>query len=224
MAEPRPPSYVDFLCYRIDPIWRRLPADQRKAGAQEFLKALDFPGVEVRTYLTAGLRSDCDFVLWAIGKDLAKIQDFGASVRATRLGRHLDVAYSWVAMTKTTPYSKAHQQHFEIAPQTAKWLFIYPFTKTTEWYQLPFEQRRDMMVQHNEIGHQFPGVLINTCYSFGLGDDEFMLAFEADDPKEFSDLVQKLRESKARIYTKNDVPLMPCRMVKPAELADHLAL
>ncbi len=127
-------------------------------------------------------------------------------------------------MTKSTPYSRAHEQHFEIAPQTAKWLFLYPFTKTHEWYQMPFEQRREMMVQHNEIGHQFPGVLINTCYSFGLGDSDFLLAFEADDPKEFSDLVQKLRESKARPYTANDVPLLPCRKVTPQELVEALAL
>lgn len=220
----RPPSYVVFHCYRVDPAWRRLGADLRRDGVRAFLKSLDFPEVEVRSYLTAGLRDDCDFVLWAIGKDLAKVQDFGCSILKLDLGKYLTPTYTWVAMTKSTPYSRAHEQHFEIAPQTAKWLFLYPFTKTHEWYQLPFEQRREMMVQHNEIGHQFPGVLINTCYSFGLGDSDFLLAFEADDPKEFSDLVQKLRESKARPYTANDVPLMPCRKATAQELAEALAL
>lgn len=224
MTAPKPSTYVDFLCYRVRPEWRRLPADERKEGVDEFFRSLDSPGVEVRPYLTAGLRADCDFVLWSIGKDMARLQDFACSLLGTALGRHLELTYSFLAMTKTTPYSKAHQQHFEIAPQTAKWLFIYPFTKTDAWYQLPFEQRREMMAQHNEIGHEFPGVLINTCYSFGLSDDEFMLAFECEDPKEFSDLVQKLRESKARPYTKNDVPLLPCRTVSREELVKSLAL
>ncbi|MBI2900223.1 MAG: chlorite dismutase family protein [Planctomycetes bacterium] len=220
----KPPTYVDFLGYRVDPAWRRLDSSARTEGARRFLAALDFPDVEVRPYLTAGLRADCDFVFWTISKDLAKLQDFACGLIRTELGRNLTLAHSWVAMTKPTPYSKAHQQHFEIAPQTARWLFIYPFTKTHEWYQLPIERRREMMEQHNEVGHRFPGVLINTCYSFGLGDDDFMLAFEADDPKEFSDLVQQLRESKARPYTRNDAPLMPCRRVTAEELIGMLAL
>lgn len=220
----KPPSYVDFISYKVDPAWRRLPASARQEGVRQFLKALEYPEVEVRTYLSAGLRSDCDFVLWVISKDLAKVQAFACSLLKTELGKYLQTVYAWVSMTKTTPYSRHHQQHFEVAPQTAKWLFIYPFTKTHGWYQIPFEERRAMMMQHNEIGHQFPGVLINTCYSFGLGDDEFMLAFECEDPKEFSDLVQKLRESKARPYTQNDVPLMPCLLKSAPELMDALAL
>ncbi len=217
-------SYVNFLCYRIRPDWWRQGSAARVEGVAEFLRTLDQPGVEVRPYLTAGLRADCEFVLWTISKDMAGLQDFACSLLRTNLGRHLETPYAFLAMTKPTPYSKAHQQHFEIAAQTARWLFLYPFTKTHEWYQLPFEQRREMMAQHNEIGHQFPGVLINTCYSFGLGDDDFLLAFESGDPKEFSDLVQKLRESKARPYTRNDAPLLPCRKVAAQELVEALGL
>ncbi len=221
---PPPPTYVDFVCFKVDPAWRRLPEEVRRPAVEAFLGALNPEGVEVRTYLTAGLRTDSDFLLWLIGKDLEKIQEYYCSLLRLELGKYLEATYNWIAMTKSTPYSKSHHQRFEVSKQTAKWLFIYPFTKTHEWYQLPFEERRAMMVQHNKIGHRFPGVLINTCYSFGLDDMEFMLAFEAEDPKEFSDLVQELRSSKARPYTMNDVPIMPCRMVTPGEMAKSLGL
>ena len=159
-----PPTYVDFACFKVDPAWRRLPEEVRKPAIEEFLSSLDPADVEVRTYLTAGLRTDSDFVLWLIGKDLAKVQEYYCSLFRLELGKYLEATYTWIAMTKTTPYSRDHKQKFEVSKQTAKWLFIYPFTKTHEWYQLPFEERREMMMEHNKLGHQYPGVLINTCH------------------------------------------------------------
>jgi chlorite dismutase len=220
------PTFVDFLCYSVDPAFRRLPQAERADAAIEFVRFVKGTGkdVDVRPFLTLGFRADCDFFLWTISKDLENLQHFASGLLRTSLGRHLVTRHAWVAVTKPSVYSKTHQQHFELGPMTAKYLFIYPFTKTHAWYQLPLEKRRAMMGVHNEVGHQFPGVLINTCYQFGLGDHDFMLAFETDDPKEFSDLVQRLRETEARVYTTTDVPLVPGIRQSPEELVAGLAL
>jgi len=227
-ASPAPatPTFVDFLCYTVEPSFRRRPSAERRAAVDEFVAAVKrgVPGVEVRPHLTMGFRADCDFFFWLISKEMETFPAFTAAILGTELGRHLELTHAWPAVTKPSVYSKGHRQHFELGPATAKYLFIYPFTKTHEWYQLPLEKRREMMTVHNEVGHQFPGVLINTCYQFGLGDHDFMLAFETDSPKEFSDLVQRLRETQARVYTTTDIPLIPGVRATIEELVAALAL
>ncbi|MBI2930757.1 MAG: chlorite dismutase family protein [Planctomycetes bacterium] len=221
-----PPTYVDFLCFRVDRAFRQLTRPERAEAVLEFVRYVKEPGVpvEVRPYTALGFRSDCDFFLWLIAKDLESFQGFMTGLLRTSLGRYLESTYTWPGVTKTSVYSRSHKQHFELGPSKSRYLFIYPFTKTHAWYQLPLERRREMMAVHNEIGHHFPDVLINTCYQFGLGDHDFMLAFECDDPKDFSDLVQRLRETEARVYTTTDIPLMPGIRQTIEELVASLAL
>jgi chlorite dismutase len=220
------PTFVDFLCYRVDPAFRRLDPARRAAAAEEFSKLLSTPGlgIEARPYLTAGFRTDCDFFLWLIAKDPSVFPTFVTSLWGTDLGRHLVASHAFLGVTKPSPYLPGHLQHFERGPATDTYCFIYPFTKTHEWYQLPMEKRRDIMKVHNEIGHQFPGVKINTTYQFGIGDYDFMLAFETSDFTEFSNLVQRLRETEARPYTVTDIPLIPGIKKTVAELIQSLAL
>jgi len=223
---PSPPSFVDFLCYRIDPAYRRLDAPRRAAAASEFTRLLVRPGspLEIRPYLTAGFRTDCDFFLWLIAKDPLEFPRFVTELWKTEIGKHLVATHAFLAVTKPSPYLPGHLQHFERGPADDAYCFIYPFTKTHAWYQLTRDKRRDMMKIHNEIGHKFPNVKINTTYQYGLGDYDFMLAFETSDPKEFSDLVQALRETEARVYTVTDVPLIPGVKKTAEELAAALAL
>jgi chlorite dismutase len=218
------PTFVDFLCYRIDPAFRRLEPSRRSDAAAEFEKLLSTPGpgLEARPYLTAGFRTDCDFFLWLIAKDPAAFPKFVTSLWGTDLGRHRVAAHAFLGVTKPSPYLPGHLQHFERGPATDAYCFIYPFTKTHEWYQLPLEKRRDIMKVHNEIGHQFPGVKINTTYQFGIGDFDFMLAFETSDFTEFSNLVQRLRETEARPYTLADIPLIPGLKQTASELMESL--
>jgi chlorite dismutase len=65
-------------------------------------------------------------------------------------------------------------------------------------------------------------VKLHTTYSFGLDDQEFVVAFETDQPSDFLDLVQELRESKASRYTLRDTPMYTCRQLQLAECLDEL--
>ena len=117
-------------------------------------------------------------------------------------------------MTRRSPYIDNHQHDGQEGTSMRivgrKYLFIYPFIKTHDWYQLPKSERQALMEEHFVIGHKYPQVKISTSYSFGLDDQEFVLGFETDDPGGFLDLVMDLRESKARPYTLLDTPIFTC--------------
>ncbi len=207
---PQDPTFVDFLCFALDPAFRRLPEAQRASGLEEFRRALESrpAGLDLRLYLGIGLRHDTDFFLWAIAKDLAPFQALTAGILATGLGQYLRLAYTFVAMTRPSKYNPMHLPAFEAGERPRRYLFLYPFVKSREWYLLPFEERRRMMRGHMAIGEQYPMVRLNTTYSFGLGDQDFVLAFETDQPAAFEDLVQRLRESEASRYTVRDTPFI----------------
>jgi chlorite dismutase len=173
----------------------------------------------VLAYSTIGIRGDCDFMLWRIGHQLEPLQQMGADLLATGLGQYLTLPYSYLSMTKRSTYvDKLDPDHADkrrfITPFHSQYLFVYPFVKTHEWYQLPFAQRQAMMDEHIVLGNKYPSVRIHTTYAFGLDDHDFVLAFETDQPQDFLDLVMEMRESKVRIYTLRDTPIFTC-IAKP---------
>lgn len=207
---PQDPTFVDFLCFSLDPAFRRLPEPEQKQKVGEFLRALEQKrdGVDLRCYLGIGLRSDTDFFCWAIAKDLAPFQRLTADLMAAGLGPYLKLSHVFVAMTRPSAYNPGHLPAFEAGEAPRKYLFLYPFVKSREWYLLPFSDRRRMMQSHMNTGEMYPMVRLNTTYSFGLGDQDFVLAFETDEPAAFEDLVQRLRESEASRYTVRDTPFI----------------
>ena len=207
---PVDPTFVNFLCFSLDPAFRRLPEPERKKGIQEFLAALkrERSGLSIRIYLSIGLRQDTDFFFWAIAKELDAFQPLTADLLRTGLGQYLKQSHTFVAMTRPSVYNPMHIPAFETDSASRKYLFLYPFVKSREWYLLPFEKRREIMRGHMSVGEQYPMVRLNTTYSFGLGDQDFVLAFETDQPAAFEDLVQRLRESEASRYTVRDTPFI----------------
>lgn len=210
--------YVNFFCYRLDPAFRRLEAGARKRAVQEFLNAAqpyDKP-LQLRWHVSTGLRADVDLLIWAFSTDLATFQRFAAEIAQTGLGQYLVPSHTFLALRKTSQYTSHHATAFEAGLPPYKYLFLYPFVKSREWYLLPFAERRRMMEQHAATGAKYPSVRLNTTYSFGLGDQDFVLAFEAEEAADFEDLVQKLRESEASRYTVRDTPMIVAAFVPSA--------
>jgi chlorite dismutase len=230
--QPRPSlprQFVNFTFYHVRPEWRFLDEATREAGKREFLDVVESfrRDLLLHTYSIVGLRSNADFMIWRIGYSLDPIQEMTARLNRTGLGRYLEVTQSFLSMTKRSMYiDKENPEHVEdrlhIVPGQAKYLFVYPFVKTREWYKLPVEQRQEMMEEHIRIGSQYRSVKLHTTYSFGLDDQEFVVAFETDEPADFLDLVQHLRESKASSYTLRDTPMYTCRQRALAECLDAL--
>ena len=170
----------------------------------------------VTAYSLVGIRGDCDFMLWRIGYEPLKLQEMGARLLATGLGNYLATPYSYFSMTKRSLYVDKHTHEgqegtrLRIVPGQFRYLFVYPFVKSKAWYRLTKHARQGMMDEHIEIGHRYPTVRLNTTYSFGLDDQEFVLAFESDKPEHFVDLVMELRHSEATGYTTRDTPTFTC--------------
>ncbi|MFQ6029323.1 MAG: chlorite dismutase family protein [Dehalococcoidia bacterium] len=218
MAQEGNRDFVKYSFYKVSPEWRMLSAKQRDQSKAEFAGVLaEFADrVDVSSYSLVATRGDVDFLLWKISPTLESLNEMMAQLNRTELGKYLHTPHSYLAMTRRSPYVDHHQHEGQEGTTTTmrqvgrKYLFVYPFVKTHDWYQLSKEDRQRMMNQHFTIGHRFPEVKISTSYSFGLDDQEFVLGFETDDPGAFLDLVMELRESEARPYTERDTPIFSC--------------
>jgi chlorite dismutase len=169
----------------------------------------------MRSFGLYGVRSECDFMLWHATYDIEDLRALSSQIRRSVLGPYLTEARAFLSMTKRSVYvgknaRGAHDPRLVITPDDRKYLFVYPFVKTRPWYVLPLEDRKRMMNEHIRVGLKYPSVSINTTYSFGLDDQEFVVAFETDHLADFLDLVQELRETEASQYTLRDTPMFTC--------------
>jgi chlorite dismutase len=219
-------QFVNFAFFKLDPAFRRLPAAEKEKARAEFIKIFTEPtkGMICLTYSTAGLKADCDFVLWRISLLADDFQAQTAAINKSTLGGYLSMPYSFLAMTKRSMYiDKVDPFHTaEIIPGKRKYLFIYPFVKTRDWYLLPLEKRQEIMDVHIRAGNKYPSVKLNTTYSFGLDDQDFVVAFETEEPKDFLDLVMELRETESSKFTQRDTPIFTCIQMPMEKVLEQL--
>jgi chlorite dismutase len=253
------PTYSAYWLYKLDPAYPRLPEAQQQAGKAEFLTTMESrpASVTVRgVYSLVGFREDVDLMLWVHGTDLDAVQEFAVALRHTGLGRYLTTTQTYIGVVPTARYDPGHLPSFMLGAQPKNYISVYPFVKTTEWYLLPYEQRRELMAEHGLVGRRFAvarayltpgeapsngaggaatavahpatetetggGVLANTIDSFGLGDYEFILANESDDASELCRMMEALRATEVRRYTKLDVPIFLGRLRTPEEALETL--
>jgi chlorite dismutase len=219
---------VRYAFYKLDPAWRRLTAERQASAKIEFGETLErYHGrLLLRPYGLVGIRGDCDFLLWQVAEDLDALVDLQTALNRTDLGAYLSLPYSYLAMTRRSTYEfpadPQHEQRLVIQPSATKYLFVYPFIKTRSWYSLPKPERQRMMDEHVRVGRKYPTIRLNTTYSYGLDDQEFIVAFEGDSPAEFLDLVLELRESEASSYTLRDTPTFTCVQMSLWDMLDTL--
>ena len=223
---------VCFSFYKVLPEWRRLPAAEKTAQKAAFVEVLERwnkPGEFLSlTYSTTGARGDCDFCVWSIGYTVEAINKMRSELMASPMGGYLETPHNFLSMTKRSAYQIDRVDESEgegrgaIRPGGHKYIFVYPFWKTRPWYLLSLQERRRLMDEHIRIGLQFPRVKLNTTYSFGLDDQEFVVAFETNFPEDFLDLVQQLRETEISVYTLKDYPIFSCVRLRPQEMLDQL--
>lgn len=223
-----PRQYVRFLFLKLDPAWRRLEADVQANHKAAFAAALlGFRArLLLRTYSLSGTRGDTDLLLWQVSDDLDALQELQTAVFSTDLGGYLAAPFSYLGMTRRSVYEFPDRpdgdDSLTVRPQDSRFLFVYPFVKTRAWYALDGEERQAMMQEHATVGRAHPAVRLNTIYSYGLDDQEFVLAFESDDPGDFMDLVMELRATAASAYTQLDVPIFTCLQMSLYEALDSM--
>lgn len=222
--------FLHFGFYKLENAWWRLPAPEREAGKAALATVVRNHAERffVQPYSLLGLRADVDFMLWKASPRVEDFQELASAIRKTALGAYLETPYAYLSVKRPTQYLGDHKHggqegaRVEFTPELLPYLCVYPFTKTAEWYQLPFEKRQEMMKEHFAIGHKYPTIKIHTSYSFGLDDPEFMLSFEMDSLHDFVKLVMDLREVAARPYTLRDTPIFTCVRVSIDQLLESL--
>jgi chlorite dismutase len=216
-------TFAKFTFFKIDPAWQRRDPEQRAEDKRELLAACeDFAqDRSLRAYSTVGTRGDADLLLLAQSPVLEDIHTFHVVLAQSGLAKWASVPHSYLAMTKRSPYSDAEARP-EICTTNRRYLIVYPFEKRRDWYRLPLAERQRIMNEHIEIGRRYPEITINTAYSFGLDDQEFVISFEADEVGEFLELVQELRGSESSSYTLRDTPIFTCISMSVARALDAL--
>src|SRR5438067_4209180 len=227
-------TFALFWLYKVAPEWRRLEVFEREHLRDAFARTLAERGGSLTlrgAYSLVGLRHDADLMLWLHGPDLDAAQDLAVALRKTGLGTYLENTYTYTGIVPLSRYAPEHRPAFVQGRPPRQYLSMYPFVKTSEWYLLPFEQRRALMAEHGRMGQRHSAipevaieeastgaavalaapahgaVLANTVHSFGLGDQEFVVAFESDDPAAIARMVEDLRAAEVRRYTAVDTPI-----------------
>ncbi len=203
-----------YLTLAVTPEWRRLSDDERASQKRELVRATEMDGVAVHAYSLVGTRADADLLLWIVADDLEGIRALETRLAATRLWTYSTRPYGYLAARRRSPYLGDHahadseQVRTEAGPLDDKaYVFVYPMVKKRSWYSLGSQERTRIMAKHFEVGHRYPDIRIHTGYSFGIDDQEFVVAFEADDPRRFLALVAELRETESSAYTESETPI-----------------
>jgi len=221
-----PDQYVAYTLYRIDPVWRRLPVEERAAGKEAFAEVVEewAERMELRTYSLVGVRPDVDFMFWKLTERYDDFRELAVDLNATPLAGYATTPYSYLAATRPSKYfdADASRQPRRVVPRGAPYLVVYPFVKKREWYSLSMEDRGRAMREHAEVGSRFVTITNHTTYSFGIDDQEFMTAFECESPSDFLELMMTLRETEASRYTERDTPIFVGAAAEIRSILDSL--
>jgi chlorite dismutase len=208
-------------------VWRRNPdapvADVDATELETIVGYIQDTGVTVRGfYDVSGLNWDADLMVWLHGPTAEELQRALRRLRRTELLRSLLPVWNVMGVHRDAEFNRAHVPAFLRGVDAKGWLCLYPFVRTPEWYLASEEDRRTMLADHGRKGAAHRGVLANTVAAFALGDYEWLLPLEADDPTELVDLMRDLRYTDARRYVKEEVPFYTGRRLRLDEIADVL--
>ena len=218
-------QYAAYTLYKADPTWLRLPIEERTAGKEAFAEVVSAwqERMDLRSYSLVGVRPEVDFMLWKLTERYDDLRELATDLNGTPLAPYLTTPYSYLAAAEPSKYfEQKSNRPRRVVPRDAPYLVVYPFVKKREWYSLPMDDRRRAMQEHAAVGSRFVTITNHTTYSFGIDDQEFMTAFECEEPSDFLQLMKTLRETEASRYTERDTPIFVGTSQELREILDLL--
>jgi chlorite dismutase len=217
---------IRYTMWSVFRLARPFGDEQRGPVAEEVQQLVDeLAGKDVvvrGTYDVSGLRADADLMVWWHASTAEALQEAYGRLRRTALGRRLEPVWSQMALHRPAEFNKSHIPAFLAEEEPRRYVSVYPFVRSYEWYLLPDEERRFMLAEHGKMARDYPDVRANTVAAFALGDYEWMLAFEADELHRIVDLMRELRAATARRHVREEVPFYTGVRKPVAELVADL--
>jgi chlorite dismutase len=218
-------QFVNFMFFHVNPDWRKLDLDTKRAHKAEFQSVYEKfqDGMLLYSYSLVGFDSKADLMFWRIGKSLDLIQEMTADLYRTDLGSYLEASDNYLSVTKKRMFVAGpsdHRQRIEVG--TTKYHFVYPCAKDKEWLKLSGEERDALIEENFMVGMKFPNIKIHLTHAFGFSDQEYLISFETDEPKDFLALAEELRETSASKFTVRGMPVYTCRQRSLMECLDAL--
>ena len=201
--------FASYPVYRANPekiseLDREIATKEVTALFEEFSDRVKTRGV----YSTTGFRAGADLMLWLIATNADDVQDLQVALRRTQLGRALEQTHAFLGLVRPAEFAPDHQPAFVQGRPPRKYVSVYPFVRTPQWYLLDAEERATHLRSHGVLGREYPDVEPNTTSAFGLGDYEWILAFEADSLDRLVELIRHLRGNESRLYVKEEIPFV----------------
>jgi len=205
--------YVQALGLGLDPAWRRRTDEERHDDGCRFAESVEagaLDGVRTICYSSIGLEPGVDLLLWRMAPTVDALETSASAILRSGLGRWFTVAESFIGRIGPSQYVRkpTEQEQSVLSGERSRYLVVYPFTKSSEWYLLSKEARQGVMNEHMRVGHEYPTIRQALAYSFGLDSQDFVVAYETDDLVAFGDLVRALRATESRRSTVSDTPIL----------------
>ncbi len=216
--------YVSYPIFRFDRALAHVLDPEVVAKELVALFERSESAVQMRgAYSTSAFTARADVMFWWIGESVDALDELLIELKRTQLGAALTPVESFLGVTQPAEFARDHQPAFVKGDDPKRYICVYPFVRTPEWYLLDPAERRKLLQEHGAAGREFPDVLANTTSAFGLGDYEWILCFEADSPERIVELIRRLRATEARRYTKLEVPFFSGIRKEVAKLVEDLA-
>lgn len=233
VAEPQEPllypeiqkQFVNFMFFRINPEWRKLNPETKNIFKSEFQSVFDKfrDDFLLFSYSLVGFDSKADLMFWRIGTSLDLIQDMTAKLYRTSLGSFLETADNYLAVTKKRMFvHSSTEDRYHINAGEKKFHFLYPCAKHKDWYEKSGEERDALIEENFMVGKKFQNIKIHLTHAFGFSEEEYIISFETDEPKDFLALAEELRETPASKFTLRGMPVYTCRQRSLIECLDAL--
>jgi len=222
-------QFVNFIFFRLNSDWRKLDSESKQIFKTEFQSVFDKynESLLLFAYSLVGFDSKADLMFWRIGNSLDSIQEMTAKLYRTNLGSFLETADNYLSVTKKRMFVASDvdpsvEDRYHIRAGEKKYHFIYPCAKHRDWYDKTGEERDTLIEEDFMVGKKFENIKIHLTHAFGFSEQEFIISFETDEPKDFLALAEELRQTPASKFTLRGMPVYTCRQRSLMECLDAL--
>ena len=218
-------QFVNFMFFRVHPDWRKLDAVTKSVFKSEFQSVYDEYNSDflLFSYSLIGFDSKADLMFWRIGNSLDLIQEMTARLYRTNFGSYLETADTYLSMTKKMMFvSESSEDRFHVNAGQKKYHFLYPCAKHSDWFEKSAEERDALIEENFMVGKKFKNIKIHLTHAFGFSEQEYILSFETDEPKDFLALAEELRQTPVSKLTLRGMPVYTCRQRTLMECLDAI--